>query len=385
MAGRAAVRGAAGHGRPRPHPGGRRAQCAGPGGTTPTDSPTRGRRPALFRRSRRPGGCGRARLFGRDRAQPDQPGARHAACAEQRRVTEYDGVTVTNYTEEDLRSALAADADAGATSPDVWPRLHRRIAVRRRVRLGAAVACAGIVAAGLVVVAPRLGGTDRIVPAAPGALTLTPNRSLSDAELNTAADIVRQQLDLIHVGSATVTTHDGTVDISAPGADPAQLNAVAAQGVLEFRSVTAMEAATSCPPTATGSVACSADGRVRYTLGPVALDNGDVTSADAVHDTVDDAWLVQLQFDGAGARKLHTLTADAADKPLLGECGPPRGCNSIAIVIDGIVVSAPSVQQPGGIPGGATQITGNLTRTDAQMLAAIVATEPLPTGFATDG
>jgi preprotein translocase subunit SecD len=146
-----------------------------------------------------------------------------------------------------------------------------------------------------------------------------------------------------------------------------------------------MDHRASCPPSGNGSVACSADGTVRYALGPAALDNRDIASASAVNDPVSHRWLVDIQFYRPGAHKFRTLTAAAAAKPGQGSCGPPTGCNAVAIELDGVVLSAPTVVQPGGIRDGATQITGDLTRTGAQVLAALAATGPLAVGFSPTG
>jgi hypothetical protein len=72
--------------------------------------------------------------------------------------------------------------------------------------------------------------------------------------------------------------------------------------------------------------------------------------------------------------------------PSHGQCGgqgqpPPRGCNAIGMVVDGSVLSAPRVMDPGGIRGGQTEIAGGSTQQEAQLLAAQAGAAPLPTGF----
>jgi len=289
---------------------------------------------------------------------------------------------MTTYTEDDLRQALAGEASATPPPVDVWPQLRRRVAVRTRVRAGVAAGVAAVAVTAAIVTFPTGNDTVRL-PAAHGhATTLLPTHSLTDAELATSAGVLRQRLDSLGVNGATIATNDGGLDVSAPGLSPTQIEAIAAPGVLQFRPVTAIAPGTSCPSPGSGDVACTTDGTVQYTLGPVALDNADVKSADAVQNTVDNSWLVELTFDSAGAAKFRTLTADAANKPFAGgSCGPPQGCNAIAIVADGTVVSAPSVEQPGGIPGGQTQITGAMTQRQARLLAAFASTHPLPASF----
>jgi preprotein translocase subunit SecD len=297
---------------------------------------------------------------------------------------------VTIHTEDDLRAALSRDADAGGPAVEVWSRLHRRIVVRRRVRAGVAVTALAAAASVLAVVLPSGDSTARLPIARSGTTTLVPEHHLSDPELATSVDILRQRIDALGISGATIATHDGRLDLEARGLSPAEIDAIATPGVLQFRPVKGIAAPTSCPtpstsvPAADGEVSCSLDGNVQYTLGPAALGNADVKSAAAVANTIDNSWLVQLDFSRAGAQKFFLLTADAASKPALsggGSCEPPKGCNAIAIVVDGAVVSAPSVEGSGGIRGGQTQITGEMTRQQARTLAAIVVTQPLPAGF----
>ena len=69
-------------------------------------------------------------------------------------------------------------------------------------------------------------------------------------------------------------------------------------------------------------------------------------------------------------------------QPQTGACTPPTGCNSIAIVLDGIVESAPYIQTSGGIPGGVAQISGSFIEQSANNLAAVLNSGVLPTTFA---
>jgi preprotein translocase subunit SecD len=50
----------------------------------------------------------------------------------------------------------------------------------------------------------------------------------------------------------------------------------------------------------------------------------------------------------------------------------------VAIVVDGVVVSAPAIQSAGGIAGGIAQITGDFTETEASNLAAVLRYGSLP-------
>ena len=289
---------------------------------------------------------------------------------------------MNTYTEDDLRQALAGAAEETAPPVDVWPRLRRRVARRTWMRSGVAAGVVAVAAVSALLAVPSSDDTVRVPPAQDtgSTTTLVPDRPLSDAELRKAVDALRHRLDSLGVQHATVATQDGDVLIDASGTNQSDIAAIAVRGELQFRSVTAMGPASDCTP-GNGAVACSPDGAVQYSLGPIALDNHDVQSADAVVNSVDGSWLVQLAFTADGADKFHTLTADAAAVSDQGGCQPPQPCGEIAIVLDGTVVEAPTVQQPGGITGGQTQISGAMTKETAQTLAALATTDPLPTSF----
>lgn len=81
-------------------------------------------------------------------------------------------------------------------------------------------------------------------------------------------------------------------------------------------------------------------------------------------------WIVLLEFDSEGARAVaETSTRLTA----LWDCSPPGAnpCNAIAIVLDGVVVSAPRFNEP--ILGGRVQIEGNFTEEQARDLATVLA------------
>lgn len=115
-------------------------------------------------------------------------------------------------------------------------------------------------------------------------------------------------------------------------------------------------------------VACSRDGLEKYLLGPVAVQGTDVNNASATLDTQAlQGWTVNLSFTGSGQNKFTTYTQNNVG-------------NRFAIVLDGLVVSAPTINT--AIPGNA-QITGSFTQTDAQNLANVLKYGALPLSFST--
>ena len=85
-------------------------------------------------------------------------------------------------------------------------------------------------------------------------------------------------------------------------------------------------------------------------------------------------WVVSLQFDSEGAKAL----ADASTKlSALPDCGAGASpCNAFAIVLDGVVTSAPRFNEP--ILGGQAQIEGNFKAAEANDLANVLKYGALP-------
>lgn len=119
-------------------------------------------------------------------------------------------------------------------------------------------------------------------------------------------------------------------------------------------------------------LACDAETLVAYALGPVAVPGTDVTDASAVYDAQrGQGWIVQMEFSGAGAAKFADVTGQLAAQP------PPM--NQFAIVLDGEVVSAPSVDERLG--GGRAEISGSFTQESSEELANILKYGALPLSF----
>lgn len=103
------------------------------------------------------------------------------------------------------------------------------------------------------------------------------------------------------------------------------------------------------------AVACSADGTAKYILGPTEIKGTEISSANSALGTnaqgaVTNEYIVQLSFSDKGAAKFADVT-----KRLAGLAGTGR--NRFAIVLDGLVISAPSVDEE--IAGGQAQISGS--------------------------
>lgn len=126
------------------------------------------------------------------------------------------------------------------------------------------------------------------------------------------------------------------------------------------------------------TVACgknSSDQWQKYILGPAEVDGTDVKKAQAVFNTQTGAgWTVTMDFTSDGRKKFGEITGKLAKNQ------PPQ--NQFAIVLDGDVVSDPSVSQ--ALTGGNAEISGNFTQESSQSLANMLSYGALPLTFKED-
>ncbi len=122
-------------------------------------------------------------------------------------------------------------------------------------------------------------------------------------------------------------------------------------------------------------ITCDQEKAYKYLLGPALIPGNMVTRAIAAVPQNSVAYVVELEFNNQGAADFQTVTAHLA-----GQTSPQ---NQFGIVLDGKVISAPSVgsQYSAGIPGGKAEISGSFTQKSAQDLANILSYGALPLSF----
>jgi hypothetical protein len=94
--------------------------------------------------------------------------------------------------------------------------------------------------------------------------------------------------------------------------------------------------------------------RAKYLLGPLIVDGGDVDGAKAYEGPGGTGWAVDVQLTSEGSDALASATRASVD-------------GRIAMVVDGLVVSAPTVQQP--VTVGMVIVAGRLSEAEAKRLA----------------
>jgi preprotein translocase subunit SecD len=112
-------------------------------------------------------------------------------------------------------------------------------------------------------------------------------------------------------------------------------------------------------------VSCSSDGAVKYQLDVAKVVGTDVKGATASLDQTGTAWQINVSFTGKGQDKFTNLTAATVNK-------------QVAIVLDGITLSAPTIQQR---IDSVAQITGSFTQKSANDLANTLKFGALPLSF----
>jgi preprotein translocase subunit SecD len=112
-------------------------------------------------------------------------------------------------------------------------------------------------------------------------------------------------------------------------------------------------------------VACKQDGTEKYVLGPTFLEGTQIDTAMAQQNSQGAGWVISLTFKSEGA----AIWGDYTSKNI--------GKNA-AFVLDGEVVSAPTIQSA---IYGTTEISGQFNQASAQQLASVLRYGSLPLSF----
>ena len=187
-------------------------------------------------------------------------------------------------------------------------------------------------------------------------------------------DLVGQTAELrfrqVLAESAGIATIGDTSTAATPAAGvSAEINAKYA--ALDCTNASNREGTGADSPADT-IVSCSREGGAKYILGPAEVLGRQVSAAEAGYDPSQGvAWFVSLTFDGEGTKAFGALTnrVTTLQSPL----------NQVAIVLDGLVVSAPRINE--AIPSGNAQITGSFSQVEAQDLANVLKYGALPLAF----
>jgi preprotein translocase subunit SecD len=275
-------------------------------------------------------------------------------------------------------------------------------------------------------------------------VTMTPVGEVEEAALTVAVDIIRQRVDSLGVAEPEIIRQGNTIVVNLPGVKDQQqaLDTIGRTGAVEMRPVikvaenpentttttvvggptttvkgattttikgatTTLKPASTTLPPPSGGVGSSRTAAVTtttvpaeavnpvtglpdgqtilpgrkdgliYLLGPVEA-TGEVFSNDSSAQVDAGAWVVvaKLRSGAAGADVWNALST----KCFAGGADCPT--KAVAIILDGEVISAPTVQTP-TFDNGSVQISGSFSETEAQDLARVLQFGAVPVKFDT--
>ena len=262
-------------------------------------------------------------------------------------------------------------------------------------------------------------------------VTMTPVGEVDPAALTVAVDIIRQRVDSLGVAEPEIIRQGNTIVVNLPGVKDQQqaLDTIGRTGAVEMRPVlkvvenpdnsttttvkgattTSLKPASTTLPPPAGGVGSSRTAAVTTTTIPAATEavdpttglpdgqtvlpgrkdgllyllgpaeaTGEVFSNDSSAQVDAGGWVVvaKLRSGAAGADLWNAL----ATKCFAGGADCPT--KAIAIILDGEVISAPTVQTP-TFDNGSVQISGSFSETEAQDLARVLQFGAVPVKFDT--
>ena len=127
-------------------------------------------------------------------------------------------------------------------------------------------------------------------------------------------------------------------------------------------------------------VACDRTGTEKFHLAAAKVVGKDVKGANVGTDQLGTEIQVNLQFKGGGQDRWTKLTEEACGTSSPNAACPKAGTpeNRVAITLDGVVYSSPSIR---GVISGDAQITGGFSQKEAQELANVLKFGALPLTF----
>ncbi len=205
---------------------------------------------------------------------------------------------------------------------------------------------------------------------------LFPAGNPSSSSLDTAKDIIDRRVNGLGVSDAEVAREGDNIVINLPGVkdrDKAK-RLVGRTAELRFRPVFAelpSEAKQAPPANDAAKAAIAGCDPAALQQAAPALSGKDASGAKS-RFSQGQGYAVELNLKGSGSDKINALAREAFSKP------PPQ--NQMAIVLDGVVQSAPRFQTA-DFGSGPVEITGSFTQGEASDLASILQYGALPVKF----
>lgn len=188
--------------------------------------------------------------------------------------------------------------------------------------------------------------------------------AVSTEDMTTATNIIQQRVNSLGASEATVQRQGtNSILVQIPGATDAQsaVDTIGKTGKLEFVRLDAIGDADALAELQAGKE------NVQLKAGTYEafMTGDDIESSSVSQSNGTKGYVVDITLDAEGTKKFADVT-----KELVATNG------QIAIVLDGVVNSAPAVQSE--ITTGQVQISGNYTATEAKALKTVLDSGSLP-------
>lgn len=216
------------------------------------------------------------------------------------------------------------------------------------------------------------GATDAATDAATDGTTVEPSQDATDTPDAAATDTPTD--------AATEPSDEPTTAAPTSPSDSAYYITPAVQAAYDALDCTDSANTTGgkSGPADKALVTCDPKGTIKYILGPVEVKGSSISSASSGLKTtstgaVTNEWVVNLGFDKTGSKQFRDVTTR-----LQGLTSPQ---NQFAIVLDGLVISAPSLDPGVIITDGKAEISGSFDRESSTALANQLKFGALPLTF----
>ncbi|MEU9038239.1 protein translocase subunit SecD [Streptomyces sp. NPDC048352] len=224
--------------------------------------------------------------------------------------------------------------------------------------------------------APKAEGSKPSASATPSSSATSQGRVLSEALKAPGTPTPSPSASESKKADDSKATPSAPAPVPTPSTDPAVADLQAKFAALDCTKEDQRAAAGKGAKPEDPMIACGRRGDAwgKWVLGPAQVNGQDVKDAQGVIDQQRGQWIVTMQFTDKGADKFAKITGELATKQ------SPQ--NQFAIVLDGEVISDPSVGQ--ALTGGNAEISGGFTQQSAQDLGNMLSYGALPLSFQED-